>query len=108
MPEIGQALADRVNSANALRGRHTRLAGQLGLAIRDIRDESTFDMTRLVCVLEVDADVDACTRQVLQTWPVTTTLTAQLARPLASLVKATVERPEEQRVALQQLLASTT
>jgi DNA gyrase subunit A len=108
IPEIGQALADRVNSANELGMRHARLAGHLGLAIREIRDESTFDVMRLVCTLEVDADVDRCQRQALQTWPVTTTLTAQLAKPLAALVKATVDRAGEQRVALQQLLASRT
>jgi DNA gyrase/topoisomerase IV subunit A len=104
--EMGQALADRVNAAARMRERRPALARRLDVALADVRNESVGDDYRLVCDLVRDADVDACRREVLRTWPVTTTLSVRLARPLAVLVRAFADDPAQQRPALEQLLSA--
>lgn len=103
-----QVLASRVevDDASSLRNDHPDLYAVMHVPLRDIRNESRDDLGRVVCDLEPEADPATCRERVLETWPVTTELTAQLGAPLAQLLREIVDGSDAQQEAITALIAS--
>jgi DNA gyrase subunit A len=99
---IAESIASR-RMRPALPG-YPRLARQMGIPLRDLRNESMWPVDRLICVPDRDADLSKVKRQILQTSPVTIKRPMQLAAPLAVLIRAIADDPEPQRRALDALL----
>jgi DNA gyrase/topoisomerase IV subunit A len=104
---VGEALAARVES----RVRFDPLGDEgafreLGLPLRDVRDESNGTFARIVCVLQKGADVTDVEAQIAVTWGVRTRSQVQLAAPLAQLVRELVDDDADvQRDTLAELAA---
>jgi DNA gyrase subunit A len=105
--------ADAVSSAVAGRAttRDDRLArtnpalsARLRIPLTDVRNESTTTGVRLVCSIADDADPEICRARVIETWPVTIDIPAQLARPLPALVRAFVDDVTTQPAAIAALI----
>jgi DNA gyrase subunit A len=99
---VVQALASRATAGRRNRG--SQEFGQLGLQLREVRDESSGNGTRIVCEVPDDADVARVEFQIASTWGVTTRHQAQLAAPLAQLVRELLDNdPAAQRATLDAL-----
>ncbi len=93
--------------ASRVRARRRGLAefGELGLPLRDVRDTTHGDTTRVVCEPNPGADIDELVEQIAATWGVRTRRSVQLARPLPQLVRALVDDDTDaQRSAVQRFL----
>jgi hypothetical protein len=98
---VAQALASRVNAGR--RDRYDEF-GQLGLRLRDVRNESRGTGTRIVCELPEGAEFSLVEFQIASTWGVTTRHQVRLAAPLAQLVRELVDDdPAAQRATLDAL-----
>ena len=105
---VTRAIADRVN---ARWRRDNNDAGdvldELALPLRDVRDESYADVTRIVCEPRAEAMLEECERRIAATWGVRISREVQLPAPLAPLVRSIVdEDPAAQRSALAGLTAT--
>jgi DNA gyrase subunit A len=106
--EVGEAIARRVDAVRSgrLRARYPDLENALDLPLRDVRNESAGDTTRLVCELLAGANAELCRDRLLETWPVTVEFPVRLRAPLAALVRGFVDDPEVQNDALSALLST--
>jgi DNA gyrase/topoisomerase IV subunit A len=101
---VARAVADRVNARWRRDDLDDREAlDELALPLRDIRDESSGDDTRIVCVLRPGADIGDCERRIASTWGVTIRREVRLPAPLAQLVRELVD---EDATAQQSALAA--
>lgn len=104
-----QALAGRAELFAKRRrpGSDTGVFAELGLPLRDLRNESYADVTRIVCEIRPEADPHEVERQIASTWGVTTRLQVQLPAPLVTLVRELVdENSDAQLHTLSQLEAA--
>jgi DNA gyrase/topoisomerase IV subunit A len=86
------ALVDRVNLRerfNTHRGE--KAFAELALPLRDIRNESSATLTRIVCEPRRGADVADVEAQIGSTWGVRTRSQVQLAAPLAEIMRELVD-----------------
>ncbi len=102
---IAEAIAARVQVARGSRARGDDALAELGLALRDVRNETRDDMTRVVGVLPAGADASFLESQILTTWGVVTRRRVRLPAPLPQLVRELVDADAAaQRGALAALL----
>ena len=77
---------------------------ELALPLRDVRNETRGNSTRIVCELLNNADPSQCEVQILSTWGVLTRTQVMLPAPLPQLVRELVDAdPGAQRVAIRAL-----
>jgi DNA gyrase/topoisomerase IV subunit A len=106
--DVGTAIAGRVDAVRSgrLREAYPELQNALDLPLRDVRNESMNDVTRVVCELLAGANAELCRERLLETWPVTIEIPVQLRAPLATLVRGFVDDPAAQNAALAALLST--
>jgi DNA gyrase/topoisomerase IV subunit A len=106
--DVGNAIASRVDAVRSgrLREAYPELENELDLPLRDVRNESSGDTTRVVCDLLAGADAELCRGRILETWPATIEVTVQLRAPLATLVRGFVDDLAPQDEALTALLST--
>jgi DNA gyrase/topoisomerase IV subunit A len=106
--DVSGAIASRVDAVRSgrLREAFPELENELDLPLRDVRNESYGDITRVVCELLDGANAELCRDRILETWPATIEVTVQLRAPLATLVRGFVDDPVTQNEALALLLLS--
>jgi DNA gyrase/topoisomerase IV subunit A len=106
--DVGEAIARRVDAVRSGRvsAMYPELQNELDLPLRDVRNESSRDTTRVVCELLAGANPELCRQRLLETWPVTIEITVRLGAPLATLVRGFVDEPTAQDSALRALLAA--
>jgi DNA gyrase subunit A len=76
----------------------------LGLPLRDVRDESDSSRDRIVCEPRKNVDIEQCAEQIAATWGVTIRTEVQLPAPLPVLVRELAdEDPARLRTALASL-----
>jgi DNA gyrase subunit A len=104
--QVGEAIARRVDAVRSgrLRAAYPDLENALDLPLRDVRNESTGDTTRVVCDLLAGANAERCRDRLLETWPLTIEFPVQLRAPLATLVRGFVDDRAVQNEALAVLL----
>ena len=90
------AARSRKDVPRRLASSHPELHEQLLIPLKDVRDESTANLSRVVCVLEPGADVDECRLRILETWPVSIEVNVELPGPLADVIRGWVDRPDDQ------------
>jgi DNA gyrase/topoisomerase IV subunit A len=105
--DAASAIAHRVGAARdrGVRTVHPELQEQMDPGLRDVRNESAGDSTRVVCELLPGADPERCRARVLETWPVTTEFDARLRAPLPTLLRHVADGSVAQQEAVTALLA---
>jgi hypothetical protein len=106
--EAGEAIAARFDASRHIHGATSGLRARMTIPVRDVVNESAGDVTRLVCELLPDADIELCQARLLETWPVTIEQRVQLRAPLATLVRQFADEadPAAQHDAMRALLGS--
>jgi DNA gyrase subunit A len=104
--DVANAIANRVDAVRSgrLRAAYPDLENALDLPLRDLRNESTGDTTRVVCDLLAGSNAELCRDRLLETWPLTIEFPVQLRAPLPTLVRGFVDDPAVQNEALAVLL----
>jgi DNA gyrase/topoisomerase IV subunit A len=102
---VASSIQNRAMDREPFAHRNPALNDRLGIPLTDMTDESTAAEVRLVCSVKNGADAKLCRDRILETWPVTIKVAAQLARPLPALVRALVDDPTTQSRAIAALLA---
>ncbi len=104
--DVGEAIARRVDAVRSARlsEAYPDLENALDLPLRDVRNESAGDTTRVVCDLLAGADAELCRDRLLEIWPVTIEIPVRLRAPLAVLVRGFVDDAAVQNEALAALL----
>jgi hypothetical protein len=102
--EVGEKLARRADANRDRRTRNPELDDRMAIPLRDVRNESAGDITRVVCELLRDADIELCRERLLETWPVTVELPVQLRAPLATFVRQFADDPAPQHEAMAKLV----
>lgn len=99
---VTEALRARVDlQARLERDAHPERFAELALPLRDLRDNSRSEETRIVCVVRAGADAGEVEAQIASTWGVRTRTRVQLAAPLPQLMRELVDDdPTAQRRAL--------